>query len=171
MESDTAGQRRNRLESFWPVVILGASLLGGATNVVLSLALDGPVLLESVPRTERLAVYGSTSAVAGPLLGFVVAAVAILVALPERPSVSRLRELAAWKALPNMLLTTAGMLMLTLVLTLIGQTADASRTGDWLFEALTFASMCGSLVGLVLSGVAFALALGLVQQEDGDSLP
>lgn len=49
----------------------------------------------------------------------------------------------------------AGMLTSTLLLTVLGQTADASTKGDTSFEIFAFASMCGSLIGLVLSGAAF----------------
>jgi len=160
-----------RRDLFWPSVIFGSFVLAGVANAALSLVLDAKVLLESVPRDERLAVYDATSAAAGPLLGFVVAAVAVLVALPDRPSVDRLRELAAWRALPKMLLVTAGLLTLTLLLTLVGQTADASSQGDSLFEVFVFASMCGSLVGLVLSGAAFALAVTQVHDEDVAGTP
>src|SRR5215211_7327960 len=148
-----------RLDRSWHWVILGLFVLAAVVNYVLSVWRDSQVLLESIPKGERLAVYDATSAAAGPLLGFVVAAVAVLIALPDRPSVERLKELAAWRALPKMLLVTAGLLTLTLLLTLLGQTADASREGDPVFEVFAFASMCGSLVGLVLSGTAFALAV------------
>jgi hypothetical protein len=96
----------------------------------------------------------------------VVAAVAVLIALPDRESVKRLKELAAWRGLPKMLLVTAALLTLTLLLTLVGQTADASREGDWLFEIFVFASMCGSLFGLVVSGAAFGLAVTQVHEDD-----
>lgn len=161
----------DRRDLFWPSVIFGSFVVAGFVNGALSLLLDGRVLLESVPRGERLAVYDATSAAAGPLLGFVVAAVAVLIVLPDRPSVDRLRELAAWRALPKMLLVTAGLLTLTLLLTLVGQTADASSEGDWLFEVFAFASMCGSLIGLVLSGAAFALAVTQVHDEDVGGAP
>jgi lysylphosphatidylglycerol synthetase-like protein (DUF2156 family) len=159
-------RRMDRRDLFWPGVILGSWVVAGLVNALLSVLLDAKVLLESVPRAERLAVYDSTSAAAGPLLGFVVTAVAVLIALPDRPSVERLRELAAWRTLPKMLLVTAALLTLTLLLTLVGQTADASRKGDSLFEVFAFASLCGSLVGLVLSGAAFALAITQVHEED-----
>jgi hypothetical protein len=155
-----------RVDRSWHWVILGVFVLAGVFNYGLSVWLNGEVLFESVPRSERLAVYDATSAAAGPLLGFAVAAVAVLIALPDRPSVERLRELAAWRALPKMLLVTAALLTLTLLLTLVGQTADASRFGDWLFEVVVFASMCGSLFGLIVSGVAFALAVTQVHDED-----
>jgi hypothetical protein len=151
---------------FWPRVILGSSVAAGLVDAALVLLPHGKVLLESVPQGERVAVYNATSAAAGPLLGFAIAAVAILIALPERPSVDRLRELAAWRALPKMLLVTAGLLTLTLVLTIIAQAADASTDGHPLFEVFAFALMCGSLVGLVLSSGAFALAVTQVQDED-----
>jgi hypothetical protein len=154
---------------FWPSVIIGSAVLAGLTDAILSLALDSKVLLESVPRGERLALYDATSAAAGPLLGFVIAAVAALVALPDRPSVERLRELAAWRALPKMLLVTAGTLTVTLVLTVVGQSADASREGDWLFEVFGIGAISGSVIGLVLSGFAFGLAVTQVHDEDVDS--
>lgn len=155
-----------RLDRSWHWVILAVFALAGLVDYGLSIWLDGEVLLASVPRAERLAVYDATSAAAGPLLGFVIAAVAVLIALPDRPSVERLRELAAWRALPKMLLVTAALLTLTLLLTLVGQTADASRVGDWLFEVVVFASMCGSLFGLIMSGMAFGLAVTQVHDED-----
>lgn len=161
----------DRRDLFWPSVILGSFVVAGFVNAALSLLLDGKVLLELVPRGERLAFYDATSTAVGPLLGFVVAAVAVLVALPDRPSVDRLRDLAAWRVLPKMLLITGGLLMLTLTLTILGQTADASRESDWLFEVFVFASMCGSLVGLVLGGAAFALAVTQVHNEDVSGAP
>jgi len=160
-----------RRDLFWPVVILGSFVVAGSVNAALSLFLGGQVLLGSVPQSQRLAMYDATAAAAGPLLGFVVAAVAVLIALPDRPSIERLRELAAYRALPRMLLVTAGMLTSTLLLTILGQTADASAEGDTLFEIFAFASMCGSLVGLVLSGVAFALAVTQVHDEDVGGAP
>lgn len=90
----------------------------------------------------------------------------MLIALPDRPSVERLRELAAWRALPKMLLVTAALLTLTLLLTLVGQSADASRLADWRFEVVVVASMCAALFGLIVSGLAFALAVTQVHDED-----
>lgn len=156
----------DRLDRSWHWVILGISALAWVVNLGLSLLCEREVLLEAIPHGERLAVYDATSAAAGPLLGFVVGAVAVLVALPDRESVKRLKALAAWRALPKMLLVTAALLTLALLLTLVGQTADASRQGDWLFEAFVFASMCGSLFGLVVSGAAFGLAITQVHDED-----
>jgi len=150
-------------------VILGLFVLAAVVNYVLSVWRDSQVLLESIPKGERLAVYDATSAAAGPLLGFVVAAVAVLIALPDRPSVERLRELAAWRALPKMLLVTATLLTVTLILTLVGQSADASTNSDWLFEVFVFAAMVGSLFGLVVSGLAFGLAITQVHDEDAET--
>ena|SRR5215211_996054 len=158
-----------RLDRSWHWVILGLFVLAAVVNYVLSVWRDSQVLLESIPKGERLAVYDATSAAAGPLLGFVVAAVAVLIALPDRPSVERLRELAAWRALPKMLLVTATLLTVTLILTLVGQSADASTNSDWLFEVFVFAAMVGSLFGLVVSGLAFGLAITQVHDEDAET--
>jgi hypothetical protein len=158
-----------RLDRSWHWVILGVFVLAAVVDYVLSVWRDSPVLLESIPKGERLAVYDATSAAAGPLLGFVVAAVAVLIALPDRPSVERLRELAAWRALPKMLLVAATLLTVTLILTLTGQSADASTNSDWLFEVFVFAAMVGSLFGLVVSGLAFGLAVTQVHDEDAEA--
>lgn len=158
-----------RLDRSWHWITLVVFLLAGVVDYALSVWRDSPVLLESIPQGERLAVYDATSAAAGPLLGFVVAAVAVLIALPDRPSVERLRELAAWRALPKMLLVTATLLTLTLILTLAGQSADASRESDWLFEGFVFAAMVGSLLGLVVSGLAFGLAVTQIHDEDAEA--
>jgi hypothetical protein len=159
----------DRIDHAWHWIILGAFPFVAVVNGALSIASSSPVLLESVPRAERLAVYDATSAAAGPLLGFVVTAVAALIALPDRPSVMRLRELTAWQALPKMLLITAALLTVTLVLTIVGRTADASRSPDAAFEIFAFASMCGALFGLVVSGTAFALAVTQVHDEDASA--
>lgn len=156
----------SRLDHAWHWLILVVFALALAVNALLAWRLNGDVLLASVPRAERLAVYNATSAAAGPLLGFVVAAVAALVALPDRPSVERLKTLTAWRLLPKMLLFTAALLTLTMVLTVVGQAADASREGDVIFEIFVFASMVGSLFGLVVSGLAFGMAITEVHDQD-----
>jgi hypothetical protein len=53
-----------------------------------------------------------------------------------------------------------------MVLTVVGQAADASREGDVIFEIFVFASMVGSLFGLVVSGLAFGMAITEVHDQD-----
>ena len=153
------------LDSHWPTVMLGAFVLfflayGGA-----SLLVKTPFALEAVPRAERLRLYASVAGAVGPLLGFAVASIALLVALtPERAAVEHLEGLAAWKILPKLLLLAAGCLALTLILSILAQSADASTPPDRFFQAVMVAVTATSLLGLAVGGAAFGLVVQRLHQ-------
>jgi hypothetical protein len=128
-------------------------------TVVADAASGSPVLLAGSDRTTRTAFYSALASATGALLGFAVTALSILVALPSRPAIEALRRYSAWKALHWLLLTTAGLLALTLVLSLVGTVYDVESASHGLFAHVAFAAAVASLLAILASGLFFGLVI------------
>lgn len=153
------------IDHHWPSVILGVFIVILAGYGLWAYLSPTPILLGTVPKEERVRLYTSLASASGPLLGFTVASLALLVALtPERRAVEHLKSLAAWSMLPAILLVSAAFLVVTLVLSLIAQIVDAGAQPNQLMEALVLASASTGLFGLLIGGVAFGLVIQRLHQ-------
>lgn len=148
--------RRPFLVPLLTFVIVGIGIVGW-TRLSTS-----PVLLDGVPIVVRSRLYASVAGSSSALLGFTLAAVAILVALPGRasPAITRARE-----TLVQVLLVTALFLLLSLISSTLALVVDQSVAGRFAVQTLTLAALSASLAGLLVGGAAFALAVTEAQQD------
>lgn len=122
---------------------------------------DGPTLLARADGTARSDMYSSLSSSSGALLGFTIAAVAVLVAFggPASPGAREANIGGARRKLVGVLLVTATFLASTLVLSTIALGVDRAAAGHEWLQHLTLASAGASVVGLAVGGLGFTLAV------------
>ena len=140
---------------WWAVVVMTFA----GTEV--AFVLWQPVLLGRIGKNDRGDVYSALSSSSGALLGFTIAAVAILATFsPVRIGHAHEVNLTiARRRLVQVLLATSGFLGLTLVLSTTALGVDRAAKGHGWIEQLTLASVGASTVGLVIGGIGFALAV------------
>jgi hypothetical protein len=149
------------LDRRWWVLIVGVfagSEIGFTAWARLS---DSPTLLARADKAERGDLYASLSSSSGALLGFTIAAVAVLVAFggPAGPSPRDANVHAARRKLVSVLLVTAAFLGSALVLSTIALGVDRAAAGHEWLEHLTLAAAAASAVGLAIGGLGFTLAV------------
>ena len=122
---------------------------------------DSPTLLARADKAERGDLYSSLSSSSGALLGFTIAAVAVLIAFgrPARPSPREANLDAARRKLVSVLLVTAAFLGSALVLSTIALGVDRAATGHEWLEHLTLSAAAASAAGLAVGGLGFTLAV------------
>jgi len=120
--------------------------------------------------TLRGQLYGSLAATSGALLGFVLAALAILVALPSGERIQVLCSHHSWPRVPGSYFRAAAGLLAALVICTLGIALDA-ETKPWvLWEAVTVGILAYSLARII--GAIFALDTVLtVSQQDAPLQP
>lgn len=119
-----------------------------------------PTLLARASAEERGDVYSSLASTAGALLGFTIAAVAVLVSFKKAGRGARDANLGtARRRLVVVLLVTAAFLGLTLVLATVGLGVDRGASGHEWLEHLALSAAVASIIGLAIGGVAFLLAI------------
>jgi len=93
----------------------------------------------------------------GSLLGFVIATLAILIALPDTASMRSLRRYRGWRVLQLSLLAAALNLLALLTFALYAQVSDGDiQTAviiGYAIGSLVSVGLCGALFGLVLANI------------------
>lgn len=119
----------------------------------------GPVLLARASPARRTVIFGQFSASSVAILAVTLTVLAILYALPARPTVEELRESDTWAALQGLLLSVALLCLVTLVSSHLGTAVDHGKDGiEWL-EQLMLASAIVSVLALLVAGIVFAAVL------------
>ncbi len=120
-----------------------------------------PTLLARADESDRGDLYSSLSSSSGALLGFTIAAVAVLVAFggPASRAPREVNVDVARRKLVSVLLITAAFLGLTLVLSTIALGVDRAAAGHEWLEHLTLSAAAASAVGLAIGGLGFTLAV------------
>jgi hypothetical protein len=162
----TQGARRavdvaRRLDRHWWVLII-AIFVGSEIGLTIWAQLsDGPTLLARANKADRSDVYSSLSSSSGALLGFTIAAIAVLVAFgaPASPGPREANLIAARRKLVAVLLVTAAFLGSTLTLSTIALGVDRAAPGHEWLEHLTLAAAGASAIGLAVGGLGFTLAI------------
>ncbi len=150
-----------RLDRHWWVLIV-AMFVGSEIGLTVWAQLsDGPTLLARADKAGRSDVYSSLSSSSGALLGFTIAAVAVLTAFggPASPGPREANIIAARRKLSGILLVTAAFLGATLALSTIALGVDRDTAGHEWLEHLTVTTAGASAVGLAIGGLGFALAV------------
>jgi cytochrome bd-type quinol oxidase subunit 2 len=149
--------------NWWIFPIL--AFIGAATCLSLASAFGGTYLLAAVKPDLRKDIYSSLTGSSSGLLGFALAAVAILAAFaPKIDAQGRNRrkeeELAEARSdIAKCLLVTSAFLMVILVASTIGIGADAGREGNPVLSVLVVAAGFASLIGLLISGLGVTLSI------------
>lgn len=107
---------------------------------------------ETLTKQTRASLYGSLTGSTAALLGFVLTALAILVALPSTDRLDALRGHPKWPRVPNAYLRAAYVLLAALVLCTVGIPLDSDVTPWRVYEAVTV-----TVTALALARVAGAV--------------
>jgi len=99
--------------------------------------------------------YGSLAATSGALLGFVLAALAILVALPSGERIRVLRSHHSWTNVPGSYFRAAGGLLGALIICTLGIPLDAATKPRVPYEAVSVGILAYALARVI--GAIFAL--------------
>jgi hypothetical protein len=118
-----------------------------------------PVLLARADPARRADVYGQVASTSVALLAVSLTVLAILYALPDRPTVQEMRDSDTWPALQGLLLMIALLCMIAVVTAHVGTAVDHHKPGiEWL-EQLMLASAAISVLALMVAGIVFAAVL------------
>ncbi|MEY9871223.1 hypothetical protein ABH931_000688 [Streptacidiphilus sp. MAP12-33] len=122
-------------------------------------------LLEHSEPDVRQQVYSSLTGSSSGLLGFALAAVAILAVFGQRSvegQAAKRREEDLANARMNVIgtfLSSSLMLLIVLVVSTIGIAADSKRYGNLVISNLAFCAACSAAIGLLLGGLGMGLAV------------
>ena len=138
------------------VVVLAAALL---------LATTADNFQETLSVGRRSSLYGSLAGTSGSLLGFVLAALAILVALPSSERVEALRRHPKWDRVPSAYFRAARALLAALVLCTVGIALDSAKQPWKLYEGFTVVVLTLALVRVTAAVVALDQVIGVAGQR------
>lgn len=146
----------------------------GKVELVAVLLLVGGFLLattasnfeETFKDARRGQLYGSLAGTAGALLGFVLAALSILVALPSTERIEALRKHHSWPRVPSSYFRAARALLYALVLCTLGIALDSAKNAWVEYEAAVVAILALALVRVVAAVVALDQLLSVARQRE-----
>ncbi|WP_406453650.1 hypothetical protein OG782_22385 [Streptomyces sp. NBC_00876] len=121
--------------------------------------------MSGLDRDLRKDIYSSLTGSSSGLLGFALAAVAILSAFAPKVDAQgtnrrKEREMAEARSdIAKCLLVTSLFLMVLLVVSTIGIGVDAEKGGNRLISSLILSAAFSSLVGLLISGLGVTLSI------------
>lgn len=149
-------EHRGKVEALVVVLMTTAFLVGtGAANFD-----------ETLSEAHRGQLYTSLAGTAAALLGFVLAALSILVALPSTERIEALREHPTWPRVPSAYFRAARALLGLLVLCTAGIALDSAKD-QWLFyEAVTVVVLALALVRVTAAVVALDQVLGVARSRN-----
>lgn len=128
--------------------------------LVASGADDFATTLDDQTRSE---LYGSLAGTSGALLGFILAALAILVALPSSDRLEALRDHPKWPRVPSSYFRASRALLVALVLCTLGIPLDSDRDPWVLWEVVTLAALVLAVVRVAAAVVALDQILSLAR--------
>jgi hypothetical protein len=130
---------------------------------------DDPVLLAGAKPDQRVAIYGQMAGTAVATMGIALTVLAILLALPDRPAITDIRESDTWPRLRGLLLTVALLSLIALVSAHLGAGIDNANVGrEWL-EQVMLAAATAAVVALLFAGLTFWLVLARSDEPDDPS--
>ena len=113
-----------------------------------------------VAQDERIQFMGACAGAAGALLGLVIATIAILLALPDGPSMSLLRTYSGWRVLEYVLLAVSLDLLILLTASLV-----AILSPDRAVASIVTVYAPSCVLALAIAGLLFALVLLNVEHD------
>jgi len=145
--------RRGPTELVGVAALIGVFLLVASGN-----GFDG-----ALDKATRSSLYSSLSGTSAGLLGFVLAALAILVALPATDRLEALHRHPKWPRVPSAYLRAARALLAALLLSTLGIALDDGAHAWRLYEALTVGALGLALVRVTASVVALDQILAVAR--------
>jgi low affinity Fe/Cu permease len=121
---------------------------------------------ETLSAGHRGSLYGSLAGTAGSLLGFVLAALSILVALPSSERLEALRCHPKWERVPSSYFRAARALLGVVVLCSLGVVLDSAKEPWQLYEAIAVAVLALALVRVTAAVVALDQIVGVARQRE-----
>jgi hypothetical protein len=118
----------------------------------------------------RRELYSSLASSSGALLGFVLAALAILIALPSAQRLEALRSHPRWSRVPEAFLRAARALLMSLVLCSLGIPLDSDEAPSTLYEVLVLLVLASALVRAIAAVVALDQVI-FVARAESDAPP
>ena len=134
------------------------------------------ILIEAVGKEARGDLYSSLSGSSSGLLGFALAAVAILAVFSPRRTVSRAARIreenlaTAGVKVIGTLLTTSLMLLAVLVVSSLGIALDSGKHGNPILGNLIFCCSLSAAIGLFLGGLGMGLSVLEKNRADRESV-
>lgn len=122
-------------------------------------------------KQTRGSLYSSLAGSTAALLGFVLTALAILIALPSTERLEALREHPKWPRVPSAYLRAAAMLLAALVVCTVGIPLDNEKTPWRLYEAATVAVLALAFVRVAGAVVALDQVLAVARQREPHTKP
>lgn len=148
-------EHRGKVELAVGVVLVGAFLL----------TTSAPNFDETLTEGRRGQLYGSLAGTAGALLGFVLAALSILIALPSTERIEALRKHPSWPRVPSSYFRAAAALLLVLILCTLGIALDSAKKPWVAYEVATVAALAWALARVVTAVVALDQILTVARQR------
>lgn len=154
---------------------LAAFLVCEAAILPFQATFPGEILLQSVDKETRGDVYSSLSGSSSGLLGFALAAVAILAVFSPRKTSNRTERIreedlaTARVQVIGTLLTTSFMLLVVLATSTIGIAVDSRSVGNPVISNLVFCCSCAGVLGLFLGGMG--MGLSVLEKNRADRAP
>lgn len=130
------------------------SALAGALIGAYFLATNAGGFEASLNPGARTALYAALAGVSGALLGFVLAALAVLVALPAGDRIEALRTHPKWPRVPSAYVRASLALLASVVVCTLGIVLDNGSEARQLYEAVTVVIVAFALVRVLASVVA-----------------
>lgn len=121
---------------------------------------------ETLTDPRRGQLYGSLAGTSGALLGFVLAALSILVALPSTERIEALRKHRSWPRVPSSYFRAARALLYVLVLCTLGIALDSAKAPWVAYEAVTVVALALAFVRVVAAVVALDQILTVARQRE-----
>jgi hypothetical protein len=121
---------------------------------------------ETLAEARRGSLYGSLAGTSGALLGFVLAALAILVALPSTERVQALQKHPKWERVPQAYFRAARALLAALVLCTLGIALDSAKAPWKLYEVAAVIVLALALVRVAAAVVALDQILAVARNRE-----
>jgi hypothetical protein len=144
------------------VVALVAGFLVSTGASSFDATLDAPM---------RSTIYNPLSAATGALLGFVLTALAILVALPSTERIEKLQGHPRWHLVPSAYFRAARALLVSLVVCLLGLPLDSGRAPWVVYEVVAVMALALALTRVVAAVVALDQILAVAQADQQKRAP
>jgi hypothetical protein len=143
----------------------------GLTEAALAAVLAGGFLIatsasnfdQTLDDKTRSTLYGSLAGTCAALLGFVLAALAILVALPSGDRLDALKRHPKWPRVPSAYFRAARALLATLIVCTLGIALDSANDPWKVWEVLTVVLLSLALTRVTASVVALDQILAVAR--------
>jgi hypothetical protein len=130
------------------------TVLVGALTMAYFLSTNAHGFDASMSSSARAALYASLAGTSAALLGFVLAALAVLVALPGGDRIEALRTHPKWPRVPSAYVRASLALLASVVVCTLGIVLDGGSSAWQLYEAITVVVVAFALVRVLGSVVA-----------------